>query len=511
MNRHSPKSLLCYLLIAIVGVGYLVTLRDGHTWEDDFAGYVLHARNIATGQGYAETGYIYNGEVAGVGPVAYPPVFPLLLAPVYSAFGLNLTAMKVVVVMFFVGFLVVVHLNTRRQISNTASLLLIGALGLSPYFWYLKDHIISDIPFAFLCFGTLLFVDRAHVKHNRRLWYGVALGLLLYLCYGTRSVGIALLPMLCAFDLLRFRRVTLATMTALVVCVVGMVGQATLISGPSGPDHYAGQFETEPAIALSRTGGYSDQFEIDPQILLDNHVNYIRAVAWFLDNGYSRALRFLLAGIVFILAGVGYVLRVRRTIGILEVFPLFYMMPVLVWPAFQGVRLLIPVIPLLIFYALYAMDHTSWLPIKLRRQIVVAAFAFLLGVSYLGAYVNVEEYRGEIPDSVLSPETQEMFSFVRHNTADDATFICSRPRGFALFTERSASVYHDTPTDDELWEYFARIGAEYVIQSAGDDTDYFTHFLDRNRLSFSQAFANQRFIVLKIARPGGSIDLGGSL
>ena len=83
------------VLLVCFGVFYTATIRDGNYWSDDYALYVHHAQNIAEGRPYADTGHVYNRDVTDYSPSAYPPVFPLLLAPVYRACGLNLHAMKV--------------------------------------------------------------------------------------------------------------------------------------------------------------------------------------------------------------------------------------------------------------------------------------------------------------------------------------------------------------------------------------------------------------------------------
>ena len=44
---------------------YLATIREGHDWGDDFSMYIRHAQNIAHGEPYAETGYIYNPQESG--------------------------------------------------------------------------------------------------------------------------------------------------------------------------------------------------------------------------------------------------------------------------------------------------------------------------------------------------------------------------------------------------------------------------------------------------------------
>ena len=73
---------------------YLLTIRSGHQWGDDFVQYLQHTLNLSTGQAYGDLGYIANPD-RSIGPAAYPPVFPLLLLPVVSVFGVSFTALKV--------------------------------------------------------------------------------------------------------------------------------------------------------------------------------------------------------------------------------------------------------------------------------------------------------------------------------------------------------------------------------------------------------------------------------
>ena len=84
----SRRASLLWLAIALllIAVWYALTLREGHAWGGDNAMYLLHARNLLSGMPYTDTGYLYN-PASGRFPVSYPPVFPLLLAPLVALFG----------------------------------------------------------------------------------------------------------------------------------------------------------------------------------------------------------------------------------------------------------------------------------------------------------------------------------------------------------------------------------------------------------------------------------------
>src|ERR1700691_4453743 len=121
-----------WLIVIVTGISawHLLTIRAGHDWGDDFSLYIQHAKNIVEGRPYGDTGYIYNPSLPVLSPRTYPPVFPLLLAPVYGFCGLNLTAMKVLVVVLLAAFLLVTYRAARRDLRPVSALLLLLLIGL---------------------------------------------------------------------------------------------------------------------------------------------------------------------------------------------------------------------------------------------------------------------------------------------------------------------------------------------------------------------------------------------
>ena len=60
----------------------------------DYAQYVMHASNLVEGRPFEVTGYIYNPAYPSLAPRAYPPGYPVLLAPVYAFSGTNIVPMR---------------------------------------------------------------------------------------------------------------------------------------------------------------------------------------------------------------------------------------------------------------------------------------------------------------------------------------------------------------------------------------------------------------------------------
>jgi hypothetical protein len=127
-------------LLVAIGTFHAATVRQGHLWADDFAMYVHHAQNIAEGRPYADTGYIFTSIV--VGPKYYPPIFPLLLTPIYKVSGLNLIPMKLGQVVFLLLSLIAIHAYWRRDLGSGYTLALIAIVGFAPAFWTAKDNVL---------------------------------------------------------------------------------------------------------------------------------------------------------------------------------------------------------------------------------------------------------------------------------------------------------------------------------------------------------------------------------
>src|SRR2546422_6821939 len=116
--RTGPTAHLITILALILAtvVFYIATMRDWHLWGDDFAMYIHHAKNLASGNAYGDTGYIYNPHYPDIGPRSYPPLFPLLLVPVYKIMGLDLASMKALNIFLFLVFLLLFYQLIRADL-----------------------------------------------------------------------------------------------------------------------------------------------------------------------------------------------------------------------------------------------------------------------------------------------------------------------------------------------------------------------------------------------------------
>jgi hypothetical protein len=478
VNAWNRWAIVWILVVAFVQI---LTLREGHLWGGDFALFLLHAQNLVEGIPYAATGYIPSPYY---GPPTYPPGFPLLIAPVYALFGMDIQAMKLVIVVSYAVALWFVYRLLAIEGGAKLALFVIAVLGLNPWFWDYKDELISDIPFFMFTAMALLATRWAHgadLSLRGRIGAGILLAILIYLAYATRSIGLMLAPAALAFLILnRQPRFTLAATTALVFGLLFVAHE----------------------FLMDSTGGYESYFTLDPRIIAGNLLLAVKMISgWFVHEEVGTVVRAVVYLPVLLLAVIGLVPALRRP-GILEWFAAFYMLPILMFDPFLLDRYLIPLIPIFVFYA-----TRGFLSVSRRVSPRIAGFAatallVLMAVFYIDAYLRLP--LREIPQGISSPDTRGVVDFVAAETAPDAVFIVFRPRTFALLTDRSAAGYYGVADDQGLDRLFDESGAGYLMITDstldegmfGSGPELLRSYV-ADRQDFRRVFANATFSVYK--------------
>ena len=463
MQSRFTGSLLGMLSVSIVAVFYLTTIRDGHEWGDDFSHYILHAENLASGAPYATTNYLYNPDNPTIGPLQYPPGFPVVLAPIVRTFGLDLRPMKIEVVLFFIAALLVLHRLLQSLMPPLASAAVVLLVGLNPYFWNFKDQVLSDLPFLFFFSASLLVLTRGDEIENcerSRLALSCVAGVVMYAAYATRTVGIVLLPSLVLRDLIRYRWLTNESVVAgaTFIALVGL--QRVVLAGDTG---------------------YADLLTISATTIAANAVSYLRWLAEIWENGYVDVARRLLLVVSLGLAALGYVsLWKEPKATLLLVTPLIYLTVIVIWPVVQDTRFLIPVIPIYVACCIagaLALDRVIAARARMTH-VVLGVFLAIVGATYIARYSTMPF--GQLREGIGKAESRELFDFVKASIPRDQVIVFSRPRALALFGERIVTPPSRTADECHLWVYIKRVGATYVVTGPGaanDEAKYLAGFV----------------------------------
>jgi len=464
-------------LIAIIGVFYLLTIRRGNYWGDDYALYVHHAVNIAEGRAYTDTGYIYNPDLPEYGPRAFPPVFPLLLSPICAIFGLNFHAMKVELVIFFVLILAVAVVYWKNDIEWLYLLALVAFLGFNPTFWAFKDEVLADLPFLFFFYATALLA-RGAPRDGPGWWkWAVAAGILSYLAVGTRTVGVTLLGGLVLYDWLKCRKITRFVVLAVSVCVVLALAQRQVFG--NGEQSYADQLH--PTFASLAT----------------NLKEYPRYMVLLWTRSLGKSVSLFLFGITTLLAFVGARFHFSEKSNTpLEVFFVPYILALLVFP-FTQLRYLFPLIPFYLYLMLLGVGKLRNIVRPLWAKAVFATVVVMIGISYVAAFRNV--VYDVIRQTDGRPSFNQLCTFIRSHTDPTDVIIFRRSRALSLFTSRPASVY-DYKNPNRLADYVGKIHAAYIISSPifEEDRDTLIPFIRGHSSLMNQVYENADFQVYRV-------------
>ncbi len=466
------RHLLIALLLVYVETFYIGTIRQGHDWGDDFSMYIHHAKNLAEGRPYADTGYIYNPSYPTLGPKVYPPGFPLLLAPIYYWFGLNLTAMKVEIVILFGLWMWVLWLSFRSALPFAYVAVWIGLVALNPLFWDFKDSIVSDIPLALLMYLSLYWIQQAE-EYKRSRWLLLGIGLGLYLSFATRAAGIILVPCLLAYDFLRHRRLTWFTLSACGLALLLGVAQHFLIPGE---------------------GSYLDQLRANPMVWARNAVEYGKEFRGLFGNGHVKWISWLLTLFTGALAVFGYARKVKSGPTVYEIFAPAYITLIVIWPANQGFRFLVPLIPLYFYYAASGM-------LALRWRVPALALLACIGISYAAQYSTVN-FR-TLPAGVSQADFTDLCAFLKTHTGQHDRLVSIKPRLISLWTGREAGAYHRAGSDD-LWDYVRQLKASYIVVGICEkddfclDQQYLVPMIRSHGNQLSAVYSNPTFTIYKL-------------
>jgi 4-amino-4-deoxy-L-arabinose transferase-like glycosyltransferase len=475
---HSQRKFEITSLAVLVGAiiaFYGLLIRPGMPWGDDWATYVQNALNLLHNNPYSATGYVVNPET-DIGPSTYPPLYPLMLVLPIALWGVDFDAIRQFQLVAWAVFLVLVYLLTRRRLSCLLSLLVVAAVGFSPYFFAFKDFIASEALFLALLFLTFVLAARFEERApngDLPLRAGGWLGLMIGLCIATRSVGLVLVPALAAYDLLRFHRLRFATAVAIAIGVVVFVLQFAFadflidyLSGLAG--YFFGTGLQSPAGAVSTGGGSTTvgglQHALTGVALVGARrlSMFASEFSRFWGHGANGDVVARITSVVFFVSAIYGFTRIRKQeIMHCDVFAVVYAAALMVLPpALASARMQMPLVPLFYTYILVAVssagDQRGWM-----RRGGLAAIVTLGVLSYWHSYRNAH-FREPL-DGIEATDYRDMFEYISKNTEPTSTIIFDKPRTLSLYTQRRAAAIYETRKGDRLLAYMHAIGARYVL------------------------------------------------
>jgi hypothetical protein len=349
--------------LAALAAGLAVASREIGSLGGDDAEYVLLANSLARFDGYA-SGW-YPGPP--VPHTQYPPLFPLLLAPLVAGTPGSFLACHVLVSLLgAAAVFCLARLFERRGLPPWAASL--GALApvLSRLWLASAADVLSDIPFLAFAAAALLLLEpgtEERLPPVRIALAAVAAGLAFY----TRTAGLALvLPVAAALSLdrrTRGRAGWIAAGSLLAGCGLWFLRGALLGTGGGYGDQLAAGAEATGGVLGRAWSGFSAiYFPRTPAFLFPRSTVLLGVPVWTVAGWvlWGTAALSLFHG-----------LRRRRTLAVTEVFFLVYLLMQSAWP-FEDPRFALPLAFLLVPFLLEEVHRDA---ARLRAPAMAAAVA----------------------------------------------------------------------------------------------------------------------------------------
>ena len=479
------------LLLSIIFVSFVVsvcTLRGGHEWGDDFASYIMQAESIVNGntQEFVEHNSftIFNSSFQ-IGPVAYPWGYPLILAPVYALKGVSPLSLKIPGLLFFAGFLLCLYYGLMgTNLTYVERLLLVALFAFNPILIKFLNQILSDVPFLFFSTLALLLM----VRKNKNTYDHILLGGVISLAFFIRTAGILLLVSYLAFEFFggwsnRKNREAYKTVLQRVFMVCGVFGLLWITYAlvfPGGGESYFAQYRP---LQIEEILGFSNSY-------------FHLFSLFFGETTLWNNLYYVL--IIFFLIGL-WTRRKEETIFIIFLF--LWIILLISWPYWQGLRFIFPLLPIFIYFTFQGMKTViSKMPERLHliSQRVFLIFWLIIICVFLfnssaNAYLNLQN--NQTAGGPFDPYSMQMYDYIKEKTPPDSIIVFFKPRAMRLMTVRDAIM---------LAECDRLLTGDYVVLSRNKKIAE-NHQIQPNEivacnLPLEEVFKNRKFVTYKILK-----------
>jgi uncharacterized membrane protein YuzA (DUF378 family) len=473
---------LIVILLASLMLGASVLTR-GHDWGDDFASYIMQAQSILNGtmDEFVErnTFTIFESSVQ-IGPVAYPWGYPLVITPMLVFKGVHALTLKLPGLFFFAGFLICLFLLTETRLTRTESLLLVSLFAFNPTLVGFLDYVISDIPFLFVVFLVLLLITKLDEK--RGVWMPALLGAAIFFAFFVRTTGVILLVGFLVYQALRFiqepsRREMIVKNSTIVLTAFALPWLISSLLFPNGQGSY-----------LQQLAGFTIE------TFLNNIHNYFYLFTQFFGSAPAWVFIYYIL-VAFFLIGAW---TRRNSDQMLIVFFVLYFAVMLIWPEWQGIRFIFPLLPIFVYFAFQGMlAVVTKLPERHRILGKVAVYLFWLVIagifmfnSGFHAYANLKD--GRQINGPFDAFSDEMFNYIKAETPVDSIVVFFKPRAMRLFTDRDSIMSIEC---DRLL-----LGDYIVLHKNWEYSQILPGDIQNCNLPLKNMFENRRYIVYKLTK-----------
>lgn len=483
-NLPKHRLLRNSLILLIVAVLFfsVLDLRNDHNWGDDFSAYIGQAEAIAKNDTNRFSQVSENRVLLSdtqVGPNLYPWGYPLLLAPVIFFFGIKIIPLKIATFLFFAGSLCVTYFLFKKYLTKNVSLFLVLLVASSPFFFAFKQNVLSDIPAMFFLLLSLLLIQKIYfeeIETNKNSLL-IALGISMFFSVFIRTSSVIILPTFFFVQAIDYKRCFKSLLSIcqniapyLVFLILYLFFEIILPSGSYTKNHTL----------------FSSS--ILAQVIANTQY-YANVSAVFFGNSQNKLTWFFyLTSIPFFMFGV--ITNFKKNYLFL-IYIFFTLSLFLTYPYLQGLRFLISLIPLYLFFVTLGFNALSFNG-KLRP--IFGGFTYIICLLLLVYFLNSDLALFGNKTSKASPyakSAQELFRYIESNTKETDSVAFFKPRAMYLFTKRESARI-------DTIDFLEKASINYYVFTKGSDSEEMENYLNSTK---KLVFKNTTFSMYYLNNP----------
>jgi hypothetical protein len=328
----------------------------------------------------------------------------------------------------------------------------------------------------------------------------------MYLAYATREIGVVLPLTLVCYEIIAQRKLTGTVLSAIALfLLLALLQKNALTAGSFNPELHE-QLSSLAAEQGRKEVEHISIFRFDFAHIARQVLRYGESVKDYWSGDYLAS--WVVALLATLLAAAGYARRLWLRISVLEIYTAGYLAVIILFAGFQGMRYLLPVFPLYLYYAVAGIQFSAEF---LDRRIAAVLLATVL---VCAADVYLSEYRKQdfsvVANGISTPDAVAMFDYIGKMTGPRDIIVFRKPRVMALLTNRDSSVYPPNYNPPLLLRYLDVLGADYVVAGRfGMDDRTLKPVIGEYPNRFAPVFSSGDFTVYRYLAakvPSGSSD-----
>jgi len=468
------KGHLLWLLLGLIVVGgvcSILVFSPLLSTNGDNALYIVLALSWAQGKG--------NSTICTPGEppnTMVPPGYPLLLAPLTAISTTSYVPLKLLSTVLFLLSLPLLMLIIVRHEGRSSLALAVAVLAAVNYnLLAYGTMVMTEIPFLFFSLLGIFLLGRSlglsgdRMSGGGKALFGLAIFCLVF-AYHIRSIGVVL-PAALVIMLLLKKRYRLALVAFLVIlCLV--LPWAVRNSGGGEGGGYLEQFLLKnaynPALGKMTAGDAVDRVVSN----IRTYGVFVIPAALFPSmspllsfQGHSGLLM-ILGVLATLITLLGFVIRIRRSIGFLEIYTFLFLGVCLVWPQmWSGMRFVVPIIPLLIYYFLLGLSvlagglsrGISPLAGKILWAVILIILSYSIFSGLAQASARFHRYPAQWENYFRAAE------WCGQNTPPESICLARKPSLFYLRARRQVLNYPYTADTSEMMTFLSEKKIDYVV------------------------------------------------